>query len=144
MSAIKKLLLSVLSILLSFSAIGFTQGWASSMPSPTSFNFYIGANQSNTRSQYPEYRATSNTNNKWGVAMTDSSEKGGKTYTDFWLERHDGTNVSNFSRVLEQGGTFTNTAYSSASFTSVYLTAENNNYSNSAYNVSGKWRPYGY
>lgn len=135
--------MTVLLFLLSFSTIAATNGLASA-PSPTEFSYAIKAKQANTRDSKPEYRNTGNTNDKWGVVLLKSNETGGKTFTDFWLERYDETNVSSAISVKEADGVYTNTAYTSASYTSVYLTAENNNYNNETYIAKGKWRPYGY
>lgn len=143
MSKIKKIMLTVLLFLLTFSAMVASNGLAK-VPKSTSYTYKINANHENTRSANSKYRNTSDTNNKWGVALTSSSEKAERSITRFWLERYDGTNVSSALNVRIGEGVYVNSTYSSASFSSVYLTAENNNYNNSTYNVSGKWRPYGY
>ena len=67
------------------------------------------------------------------------SEEGAWTYTTYWLEHYNGDNVvPSHSIRVEDGPQYYNT-YSSASRSTVYLTAENNNKNDTDYFVSGVW-----
>jgi len=102
------------------------------------YSFTIKPNQANSRSD-PRYRETTNDKNQWKVRMTASGEGTG-TITRFWLEIKDGTNVSPSVNVKQAYDTYYyRDAYSNARKTNVYLTAENNNYNNNTYAVSGSW-----
>lgn len=107
------------------------------------YEFTIKANQENSRSA-GQYRNTTNPNSKWIVNMSRSNETGSRTKTTFWLERNDKGNVSPAIDVLEDNGYYHSSAYTSANKTTVYLTAENNNYNNEIYTAAGHWAPYGY
>lgn len=103
------------------------------------FNYTIKANQANTRTDAPRERTTTDIHNKWMTQVTDSNENGGYTYTTFWLEGYDGTNVSPSMKVLEGDDEYTSDAYSSASKRYVYLTAQNNNDNDDVYTAEGYW-----
>lgn len=102
------------------------------------FYFRIGAFGENGRDPNGRYRQTTDTNNPWKVKMT-SSEEGSGTITVFWLENSSAWNVSNNVEVTQGKGYYYNNPLSSANATTVYLTAENNNFDGSVYNVSGYW-----
>lgn len=101
------------------------------------FDFTIKAYQQNSREE-GRYRGTSNVDNKWKVWMQESTEGKG-TYTTFWLEHYNGDNVSPAHSIREADGPCYYSAYSSASRSTVYLTAENNNYNDTSYFVKGVW-----
>lgn len=102
------------------------------------FKFQIGSYWGNGSVETGRYRSTTNPNNMWKVNLKTSGEGEG-TYTDFWLEKKDGENVSGDIRAKKGAGAYYKAAYSSASKTTVYLTGENNNYSGNTYYVSGYW-----
>lgn len=101
------------------------------------YHFNIGTYQSNSRSS-GRYRETTNTENKWKVKMTYTNEGEG-TYTTYWLEHYNGDNVSPAHTIRIADGTKYYSAWSSASKSTVYLTAENNNNNNITYTVKGYW-----
>ncbi len=70
--------------------------------------------------------------------MTYTGE-GSNTITNYWMENSATTNVTPTVSVTQGKGYYYENAYSSANGTTVYLTAENNNFNGSAYNVSGYW-----
>lgn len=101
------------------------------------YSFTIKANQANSRTE-ARYRETTNRKNSWKVNMTNSGEGIG-TITTYWLEIPSGTNVSRSINVVAKGGNYYTAAYDNASKTDVHLTAQNNNYNNESYGVSGFW-----
>jgi Protein of unknown function (DUF2712) len=103
------------------------------------YTFTIQGWQQNT-SGTARYRETSDTTNAWKVRVTNSTESGGDTYTRFWLQNRDsGSNVSASMNVMEDKGYYYNNPYSSANKSWVRLTAENNNYNNDVFDVTGHW-----
>ncbi|MGE1164474.1 DUF2712 domain-containing protein [Peribacillus simplex] len=107
-------------------------------PSTGGFAFNIQPNQGNTRSE-GAYRSANTTAIPWGVQVDSSNESGDKTYTRFWIEGVDGTNVSESANVLEDSGDKWVNPYSTANQRTVYLTAENNNYNSESFLVTGFW-----
>ncbi|MDD3184360.1 MAG: DUF2712 domain-containing protein [Anaerostipes sp.] len=103
------------------------------------FSFHIpGGTGSNGQEEKGRYRQTRHTDNPWKLDFNKSGEGAG-TYSDFWLEKSSGKNVSTVRHAKCNGPVYYTNAYSSASETTVYLTAENNNKNGSAYTVSGYW-----
>ena len=101
------------------------------------YQFHILNQQQNSRDT-GRYRGTTDVNNAWKVWM-QRSEEGAWTYTTYWLEHYNGDNVAaSHSIRVEDGPQYYNT-YSSASRSTVYLTAENNNKNETDYFVSGVW-----
>ena len=84
------------------------------------------------------YRQTTNVNNPWKVRLDESSEGNG-TITTFWLENSNEKNVSKSQDVKQGKGFHYDNPNATANQTTVYLTAQNNNYDAHAYTVSGKW-----
>lgn len=103
-----------------------------------SYKFRIGSYQTNGQDPNGRYRETGDVNNPWKVKMTSSGEGSG-TVTNYWLENSNDDNVSSSVSVKQGKGFYYNNPNSSANKTTVYLTAENNNYDGSAYNVAGYW-----
>ncbi len=106
------------------------------------FGFQIMPHQSNSRAP-GRYRSTNNVNNQWKVNMKYSGESTASNndgyVTRFWIEHENGTNVSKSVEQSERTGTMYVKPYSSANKSTVYLTAENNTYTNTSYYVSGIW-----
>lgn len=103
------------------------------------YTFQIYSYQINTRdANESAYRQTTSVNNPWKVKLTSSSE-GANSITRFWLERKDETNVSTAIDKLEGDPASYLKPYSSANQTTVYLTAQNNNYNLDQYVASGVW-----
>ncbi|MGP7817838.1 DUF2712 domain-containing protein [Niallia sp. 01092] len=103
--------------------------------------FHILSYQLNTR-EYEEsaYRQTTSIDNPWKVQMTWSEESdSSNTITRFWLEKENETNVSAPVDKLEGDPASYVKPYSTANQTTVYLTAENNNYNLDQYLVEGIW-----
>ncbi|MGM0807466.1 MAG: DUF2712 domain-containing protein [Bacillota bacterium] len=101
------------------------------------FEFTIKPQQGNSRSE-GLYRSTTNRNDAWLVNVNHSGE-GYYDFSTFWLENSGGTNVSPSRLVSEADPNLYTKAYDNASQTTVYLTAENNNYNNTTYGVNGYW-----
>lgn len=104
------------------------------------YSFRIQANQANSTTDYYLYRNVGVTDYKkpWYINMTYSGEGTG-TYTTYWLELSDGTNVSP-DKEAKVGVEYKPAAYGTANSKNVYLSAENNNYNGNMYNVSGYWK----
>ncbi|MEE3954731.1 DUF2712 domain-containing protein [Peribacillus frigoritolerans] len=91
-----------------------------------------------------KYRQTTTERNTWKVRMFYSKE-GTNTYTTYWLEKSNGTNVSPAVDVKAgSGGKNSGRNHyikgnAGANATEVRLTAENNNVSSSTYSVEGYW-----
>ena len=101
------------------------------------YQFHILKQQQNSR-KTGRYCGTADVNNAWKVWMK-RSEEGAWTYTTYWLEHYNGDTVApSHSIRVEDGPQYYNT-YSSASRSTVYLTAENNNKNDTDYFVSGVW-----
>lgn len=103
-----------------------------------SFSFSIKSWNGNTRSG-GRYRQTTNAYNAWKVNLVKSTEGAGNPITRFWLETYNGTNVSPAHNVNAGSKNHFYAANSSASKATVYLTAENNNFTGQTYSVSGYW-----
>ena len=105
-----------------------------------SYSFRIQAHQTNAQTTYSLYRDVAKTNysTPWYVNMTKSGEGSG-TVTTYWLELKDGTNVSP-DVDAKVGSHYHPAAYGTANSQNVWLTAENNNYNSTLYNVSGYWK----
>lgn len=103
------------------------------------YSFTIKANYGNTYSD-SRYRQTSDSDNKWKVNMTYSSEGAG-TITTYWLALFNGSHtvVSDTHNVKQGSGAHYYSATSGASQKDVCLGAENNNNSPNTYTVSGYW-----
>lgn len=108
------------------------------------YSFSIQPNQGNSDTE-PRYRGTTNKYRTWAVHMYRSTEGVG-TYTTYWIEKTDNSNVSQAVDVKAGNGDDTDSgmkyfvnAYNSANATDVKLTAENNNYSSNRYSVKGFW-----
>ena len=102
------------------------------------FKFRITGYWGNGQVTESKYRDTDNIQNQWEVEFLESTE-GDWTYTDFWLEDDDGTNVSDDLRVQQGSGPVCQSPFESASYIDVYLTGENNNWNSRQYTVSGNW-----
>lgn len=102
------------------------------------YSFTIDGWRCNGREEAGRYRQTTHTDNPWKVKM-ESSKEGDNTYTNYWLEKYDETNVSIKRQVKVGLGPYYTDAKSGASQTTVYLTAENNNFNGTSYKVSGFW-----
>lgn len=102
------------------------------------FEFTIWPFQLNSNSS-SRYRSTTNIYNTWKVNLQTSTEGAG-TYTRFWLEEDfNFANVSPSLDVRQGSGDHYYYTYSSASQEDVCLAAENNNYGNTSYYVTGYW-----
>ncbi|WP_350300350.1 DUF2712 domain-containing protein [Peribacillus frigoritolerans] len=107
------------------------------------YSFKIKKEQGNEYTR-TKYRQTTTERNTWKVRMYHSQE-GTNTYTTYWLERSDGTNVSPSVKVTAgSGGEKSGRNHyvkgnAGANAAKVRLTAENNNYSSSTYTVDGYW-----
>ncbi|WP_285769014.1 DUF2712 domain-containing protein [Peribacillus sp. SI8-4] len=107
------------------------------------YTFKIKKNQGN-ESRSTKYRQTTNERNTWKVRMYKSGE-GTNTYTTYWLEKSDGTNVSPAVDVKagnkdsKSGRNYYIKGNWGANAANVRLTAENNNVSSSTFSVSGYW-----
>lgn len=108
--------------------------------SDTGFSFRIPAYQENGYEKYGRHRGKVPKRNRWWVRL-DHSGEGKGSYTDFWLEANNGTNLSPYMRVKAGNGWYPQTAYEYARSRKVYLTAEDNKNKSSGYNVSGRWQP---
>lgn len=104
------------------------------------FHFRVNPRQANGHEATPRYRGDVSPSNQWWVKLIKSGEGKG-AFTDFWLEAKDGVNLSPYRRVQCGSGWYGQGAYASASGRKVFLTAEDNNYKMSGYNVSGRWQP---
>lgn len=102
------------------------------------FSFNIKANQGNTRS----VGRSRTTNHMWMVNAKTTNESGSVfhvgTKTTFWLENKGGTNVSPSTDVVVGNGAYYQQGYDNSK-TTVYLTAQNNNYNSNTYYVHGVW-----
>lgn len=105
-----------------------------------SFGFRIGSWHGNGRITDSEarYRSTTDPNNMWKVQLVTSGEGTG-TITNFWLELYNEQNVSGDISAKQGTKQYYDSAYTSASRATVYLTGENNNYNGDTYYVSGFW-----
>lgn len=102
------------------------------------FSFDVGGWQTNGRVQKGRYRSTTDSNNSWKAQLKTSTEGKG-TITVFWLEHKDGTNVSYDMRLYQGDSARYDSVKKKANQSTVYLTGENNNYSDNYYHVSGYW-----
>ncbi|WP_249596371.1 DUF2712 domain-containing protein [Peribacillus frigoritolerans] len=107
------------------------------------YTFKIKKEQGNEFTR-TEYRQTTTERNTWKVRMYHSQE-GTNTYTTYWLERSDGTNVSPALDVkagnkdLKSGRNYYIKGNEGANAANVRLTAENNTASSSSFSVKGYW-----
>lgn len=107
------------------------------------YTFKIKKEQGNEFTR-TEYRQTTTERNTWKVRMYRSDE-GTNTYTTYWLERSDGTNVSPAVDVkagnkdLKSGRNYYIKGNAGANAANVRLTAENNTASSSSFSVKGYW-----
>ncbi|MGE7590939.1 DUF2712 domain-containing protein [Peribacillus sp. NPDC101480] len=107
------------------------------------YSFKIKKEQGNEYT-HTKYRQTTTERNTWKVRMYHSQE-GTNTYTTYWVERSDGTNVSPAVKVTagssgeKSGRNHYVKGNAGANAANVRLTAENNNYSSSTYTVEGYW-----
>lgn len=107
------------------------------------YSFMIKKDQANT-STGTKYRQTTTERNTWKVRMYFSQE-GTNTYTKYWLEKSNGTNVSPAVDVKagnkdsKSGRNHYIKGNAGANATEVRLTAENNNVNSSTYSVEGYW-----
>ncbi|MGE6717209.1 DUF2712 domain-containing protein [Peribacillus frigoritolerans] len=109
----------------------------------TGYSFMIKKDQGNEFTG-TKYRQTTTERNTWKVRMYYSQE-GTNTYTTYWLEKSNGTNVSPAVDVKagnknsKSGRNHYIKGNAGANATEVRLTAENNNVSSSTYSVEGYW-----
>ena len=107
------------------------------------YSFKIKKEQGNEYTR-TKYRQTTTERNTWKVRMYRSDE-GTNTYTTYWLEKSNGTNVSPAVDVkagnkdLKGGRNYYIKGNAGANAAKVRLTAENNNVSSSSYSVKGYW-----
>lgn len=106
------------------------------------YSFSVNAFLGESRSPYGRYRQTTNVNNKWKVNLrstTEGSGNGNGNITTFYLGNYDWGKASADINAPQGSGNHYLSAFSNASQSTVYLTAINNNYSISSYNISGYW-----
>ncbi|WP_285769015.1 DUF2712 domain-containing protein [Peribacillus sp. SI8-4] len=107
------------------------------------YSFTILKDQKNSYTG-TKYRQTTNERNTWKVRMYKSGE-GTNTYTTYWLEKSNGTNVSPAVDVKagnkdsKSGRNYYIKGDWGANAANVRLTAENNTASSSTFSVSGYW-----
>lgn len=101
------------------------------------FKFRIMTYQMNSNTA-GRYRQTTNPDNKWKVNLLKSGEGKG-TITTFFLENDFGLNLSKGHQVKQGSGNHYYSAYANASKKYIFLSAENNNWNNNSYMVSGNW-----
>jgi hypothetical protein len=102
------------------------------------FNFTIQKNQANSRTSEHHKRDTANENVAWRVNLT-GSEEGWGGITQFWLENGSGHNITPTASAHSGWGNVFTKANSDAHNQEAYLTAQNNDYDNTSYRVSGTW-----
>ncbi|WP_194191323.1 DUF2712 domain-containing protein [Clostridium chrysemydis] len=128
-----------IAITLALIGIIMIPGVANAKDNDVSFSFMIDSYKGNTNSDFRK-RETVHYDNPWKVDMYSSNEtSNGNSYTNYWLEKYNGSNVSATQKVQVHGGARYFDAYESACKVDVALTAENNNYNNSRYKVTGIW-----
>lgn len=131
MSVIMVIAMAITMILASVSSAFATQAH--------DFHFRVEPRQKNGHESIPRYRGYVSPANRWWVKLIKSGEGKG-ALTDFWLEANDGINLSPFMTVKCGNGWYGQRAYASASGRKVFLTAEDNRYKLTGYNVSGRWQ----
>lgn len=103
------------------------------------FKFRIKSYYTNGINPDGRFRQTNSTINPWKVRLVKSGEGKG-TYTNFWMERSDGENLSNDIKA-KQGAK--KASYdqpkSKANRKTCYLAGENNNFNGDSYTVTGVW-----
>lgn len=102
------------------------------------FKFTMKSEGEKSRYSKGRYRQTTDPNNQWKVKLR-SSEEGKGTVAKFYLTGYDYSIVSKTLSVKQGRGAHYQTAYSSASKRTVYLTVTNNNWSTLSYVISGYW-----
>ncbi|MCO7175009.1 DUF2712 domain-containing protein [Sporolactobacillus kofuensis] len=104
------------------------------------YNFNIGPYQANSRvsDANAHKRTTTNIHEAWMVNL-EGSEEGFNSITQFWMENKSGHNITPTVNAYSGRGEAYEKASDDATGVYCYLTAQNNNYNNNSYNVSGYW-----
>ena len=102
------------------------------------YKFRVGSYCSNGQCNTERNRQTGDSADRWKVKL-DTSGEGKGTITTFWLENYDGDNVSQTVNVKQGKGYYYRPSYRSGCKIYVWLTAENNNFNGTSYEVSGYW-----
>lgn len=101
------------------------------------YGFHIDGWHNNSHSKSRE-RYTDDPSDRWKVKLSTTGEGKG-TYTTFWLENYTGDNVSKTVDVKQGKGYYYRPSYRKGCRIYVYLTAENNNFNSTTYDVTGYW-----
>lgn len=131
----------IVGILLSTMLIGiFTTDVMAGIDGAYDFELAIKSKQANTRTT-GRYRSATNVNDSWKVNLETTTENNNDSgITTFWLENYATDNVSTSHNVPSGSGDHYYAAGTSAAQMTVYLTAEDNNYSfTKTYTISGYW-----
>ena len=103
------------------------------------YKFRIQGSVDNAQEADGRFRSTTDNSNAWKVKLEKSGEGNG-TITCFWIEKGNGTNASTKRQVQQGKAARYFAANDKGDNTTVYLTAENNNFaSTKQYEVSGYW-----
>lgn len=103
------------------------------------YKFRIQGSVDNAQESDGRFRSTTDNSNAWKVELEKSGEGEG-TITCFWIEKSNGTNASSSIQIKQGNAARYFTANDKGDNTTVYLTAENNNFtSTKQYEVSGYW-----
>lgn len=103
------------------------------------FSFRVQPRQQNAQEPHGRWRGNVAPSDRWWVKLIKSGEGKGAA-TDFWIESANGVHLSHYMRVRCGKGWYGKEAFSSASNRRVYLTAEDNEYKSTGYNISGRWQ----
>ncbi|WP_181185383.1 DUF2712 domain-containing protein [Lactiplantibacillus pentosus] len=102
------------------------------------YSFRIYGLKQNSQSA-GRYRQTKNYKNNWKVKLASSGE-GVHTKSIFWLEKAGGKNISESVKKQQgKGASYRRVKSSFPGGRTVMLTAQNNNFNGSEFNVSGYW-----
>ncbi|MCT3278082.1 DUF2712 domain-containing protein [Lactiplantibacillus pentosus] len=102
------------------------------------YSFRIYGLKQNSQSA-GRYRQTKNYKNNWKVKLVSSGE-GVHTKSIFWLEKAGGKNISESVKKQQgKGASYRRVKSSFPGGRTVMLTAQNNNFNGSEFNVSGYW-----
>ncbi len=130
----------IVAVILLFGVSIFSDNLAFATDDNIEFSFTVKARHANSYSE-SRYRQTSSADNPWKVNFA-YSEEGKGTITTFWLSEFNGDyyvqQVSDTYNV-KQGTEKYYSAWYNASKKYVSLSAENNNYSESTYYITGYW-----
>lgn len=134
----RKLVLKIVLALLITTVVGFGTSSAFASNNKIDYSFKVYGYWFNGKAPDGRYRETDNVNNSWKVRLEHSGEGSG-TITTFWLENASSGNVTISKDVKQGNGPYYTNPYTSANKTTVWLTAQNNNYNGDSYTVSGYW-----